>query len=66
MHETYKSEAFPQDQTLSTFSSTNIYWLPAASGESSGDGHSEGPQVEDDSTHKVAPPSHGSTSLTSS
>lgn len=30
MDETHRSEAFPQDQTLSTFSSTNIYWFPGA------------------------------------
>lgn len=29
MHETYRSEAFPQDQVIATFSSTNIYWSPA-------------------------------------
>lgn len=30
MHETYRSEAFPQDQVIATFSSTSIYWPPAS------------------------------------
>ena len=40
MHETYRSEAFPQDHVIATFSSTNIYWLPA--GEARGKALSNG------------------------
>lgn len=38
MHDTYRREAFPQDTTLSTFSSTNIYWLPDPTHVSQGKG----------------------------
>ena len=42
MHDTYRREAFPQDTTLSTFSSTNIYWLPDSMHVPQGKG--EGPK----------------------
>lgn len=54
MHETYRIEAFPQDETLSTFSSTNIYWLFAGEDEGRGEGDSEEPQ--DGKLARKAPP----------